>query len=231
MISACSAFAAKVTVPLGNAAPKSAASAGGAPVPLTFHATLLLPVVTPLRLSVNTNAVVPLSPSASAALVASGCTIPMAVSSLRIVPDAVPAPASEAPLSPSRLTTNPSSNSTCASPFTFTLIVLLTSFAPNDTVPLGSVPDAKSVASAGLSPEPTTAHFAVLDPLSTPVRLTVNRYAVVAPLAPSALSAEVAAIDRFVSSLRIVPLALAAVITPLVGADSVTANPSSPSAV
>ena len=62
--------AAKLTVPPGRLPPKSAASAGLAPLPATAQATLPLPAVPPPRVTVKVKAVVPLLPSGLSALVA-----------------------------------------------------------------------------------------------------------------------------------------------------------------
>ncbi len=55
--------AAKPTVPDGRTPPKSAASAGLSPDPETAQAILLLPDVSPLRVTTNVNGVRSLSPS------------------------------------------------------------------------------------------------------------------------------------------------------------------------
>ena len=183
------------------------ASAGKDPEPLTAQAAVLVPLVTPLRLTRKVKGVEAELPSRRAAL--SG-VIARLVSSLRIVPLAVAAGSIVAPRGLLRVTLKPSSSSVALSPRTLTVIVRLVSFGPKETVPVGSPAATKSAASAGLVPLPLTAQLTLLLPLSTPVRLMVNRNVVVLPLAPSNLSASVAAIERLVSSLRIVPLALRA---------------------
>ena len=55
--------AAKVIVPLGNVPPKSAASAGVPPRPLTVKSADASPLVSPVRVTVKVNGVVPLFPS------------------------------------------------------------------------------------------------------------------------------------------------------------------------
>ncbi len=111
-----------------------------------------MPAVSPVRVSVNVNAVLPALPSG---LVASAAAIVNTVSSLAIVPPAV-AVASWAPsVASDSVTEKLSSGSTAVSPRTLTMIVLLASPAAKLTVPSGSVPP-KSAASAAFVPLPAT---------------------------------------------------------------------------
>jgi len=61
-------LAAKVTVPVGNVPPKSAALAGLAPVPVTAHLTVFIPVVLPERVTLKVKALLPELPSVCTAL-------------------------------------------------------------------------------------------------------------------------------------------------------------------
>ena len=72
-----------------------------------------------------------------------------------------------------------------------TVITLLVSVGAKPTAPLGSPPSAKSAALAGLAPLPATAQLALVDPLVSPVRVTVNVNGVL-PAFPSGLFASVA---------------------------------------
>ena len=56
-------LAAKVTIPDGKVPPKSAASAGLLPVPVTAQLTLFVPVVKPDRVTVKVKALFPEFPS------------------------------------------------------------------------------------------------------------------------------------------------------------------------
>ncbi len=110
--------AAKFTVPEGNAVPKSAATAGFVPLPVTANFTLPAPEVAPLRVTVNVNGLVAVLPSA---LVASATAIAKAESSFVIVPMAVMVPR-EAPVGFESVTSKVSVGSTVVSPAT--LIVM-----------------------------------------------------------------------------------------------------------
>ena len=174
----------KVTEPLGKLPPKSIALTTLEPLPgLTVHCTVLAPVITPLRWITKLKGVVPLCPSLR---MASSAVIARLVSSLRIVPLAESVGSIVAPSGVPSVTVNSSSSSASLSPRTPTLIVRLVWPGAKVTVPLGSTPPLKSVAAAEAEPEPATAQLAVLVPVVTPVRLTVNRKEVVEPLAPSA---------------------------------------------
>ena len=75
--------AAKLTVPLGSTLPtKSEADAGLAPLPVSDQATLCVASVSPVRVIVKVNGIVPDWPSALSALAVAST----ARSSLRIVP-------------------------------------------------------------------------------------------------------------------------------------------------
>ena len=78
--------AAKLSVPLGSAPPKSAALAGLTPLPVTAQLTLVAPVVGPLRVTVNVYGVSPEFPSnltASAAAIANdGAMVPLPITML-----------------------------------------------------------------------------------------------------------------------------------------------------
>ncbi len=113
----------------------------------------MVPVVKPVRVTVNVNAVLPVFPSA---LAASAAAIARAVSSLTIVPEAAGIVIWPPPEALERVTEKPSSRSTALSPLTVTETVLLVSPAAKLTIPLGSVPP-KSAASAGWEPVPVTA--------------------------------------------------------------------------
>src|SRR5262245_26810601 len=81
--------AAKLTGPVGNAAPKSAAVAGLLPLPVTASLSVDAAVVLLLRVTVRVNGVLPLLPSFRLAVAAA---IDSEVSSLRMVPMAVAVP-------------------------------------------------------------------------------------------------------------------------------------------
>ena len=168
-------------------------------------------------------------PVLPSALLAEVAAIASDASSFTMVPfaDAVPIVIPEEAFD--NVTVKPLSGSTVLSPATFTVIVLLVSPIAKLTVPDGSAAPTKSVASAGFVPLPVTAHFAVLACETFPARVTVKVNAVL-PVLPSALLAEVAAIDSDASSFRIVPLADAVPITaPAEAFDSVTVKSSSAS--
>ena len=149
---------------------------------------MLVPVVSPLRVTVKVKGVLPLLPSA---LFAESAAMAISESSLRIVPVAVavvmvyPAEGVES------VTVKPSSGSIVESPRTLTVIVVLVSPAAKLTVPVGSAPPAKS---AAVTPLPLTAQLAVLVPVVSPLRVTVKVKGV-APALPSALFAEAAVIE------------------------------------
>ena len=75
------------------------------------------------------------------------------------------------------------------------MIVFVDSFAANDTVPDGSTDSTKSAALAWLAPLPVTAQKTLDAAARSPARVTVNVNGVVPAAVPSALSADVAAID------------------------------------
>jgi hypothetical protein len=85
------------------------------------------------------------------------------------------------------------------SAFISTVTVLLVSPAAKLTVPVGSAPPTKSLADAGLVPEPITAQLAVLVCATYPERVTVKVNGVL-PVLPSDLTADAAAIAREASS-------------------------------
>ncbi len=115
--------------------------------------TVVVPVVKPIRVTVNVNGVLPEFPSP---LAASAAAIARSVSSFRMVPPADGLVICASPDAFDSVTEKPSSGSTAVSPLTFTVMVLLISPAAKLTVPLGSVPP-KSAALAGLTPLPVTA--------------------------------------------------------------------------
>ena len=123
---------------------------------------------------------------------------------------------------------NASSVSWIVSPNTLTVMTFEVSPAAKFTVPEGRNPSAKS---APVTAAPETDQSAVLAEARSPLRVTVKVKGVV-PDWPSAMSAEVAATDRLMSSLRIVALAAAVpIVAPALGFDRVTVNPSSASSV
>src|SRR6478609_12044122 len=224
--------AAKLTVPVGKAAPvKSAAFAGLALLPVTAKAAVEAPVVLPVRVTVKVKAVLPLLPSFRLALTAAiDSDGPTAASSLTMVPVAVAVPMVVPELGFDRVTLNPSLGSTVVSAATFTVMVLLVSPAAKLTVPVGKAAPVKSAAFAGLAPLPVTAKAAVDAPAVLPVRVTVKVKAVL-PLLPSFRLAFAAAIDSdgptAPSSLTMVPVAVAVpMVVPELGFDRVTLNPS-----
>ena len=183
---------AKLTVPVGSAAPtKSAASAAFAPLPVTAQSAEPAWLVSPERVTVKVNAVLPLLPSA---LLADAAAIASDASSFRIVPDAAAVPIVVPAEALERVTVKPLSGSTVLSPATLTVMVLLVSPAAKLTVPEGSAPPVKSVASAAFAPLPVTAQSAEPAWLVSPERVTVKVNAVL-PLLPSALLADAAAIE------------------------------------
>ena len=76
------------------------------------------------------------------------------------------------PVGLDRVTVKPLSCSTLVSPATSMLIVLDVSPAAKDTVPEGRMEPVKSAATAGLVPDPLTAHSADELPEVSPWRLT-----------------------------------------------------------
>ena len=120
-------------------------------------------------------------------------------SSFRIEP-IVLAVAIVAAVAPDSVTVNPSSASTAVSPETLSMIVWgVVSPAAKLTVPLGSMPFAKSAALAGLAPLPVTAQFTLAAAVVSPERVTVKVKDLV-PSLPSVWLALVAAIDRLEGS-------------------------------
>ena len=119
------------------------------------------PVVTPERVTVKVNGVLPLLPSANDAL--SGLIASAVGSSLRMVPmaDAV---VIAAPVGADSVTVNCSFGSTVVSPATLTVMVLLVCPAAKLTVPEGSTPPVKSAALAGAPPLPVTAQWRAARP-------------------------------------------------------------------
>ncbi|MFM5957229.1 MAG: hypothetical protein ACKOQ2_08695, partial [Dolichospermum sp.] len=84
----------------------------------------------------------------------------------------------------------------------------------NQTVVEGKTPPTKSLASAGLVPEPVTAQLTLLAPVVLTARVTVKVKALL-PLFPSvwlALVAAIAKVGTATSSFWIVPIAVAVVI-------------------
>ena len=149
----------KLTMPLGSALPvKSLAVAGLAPEPETAQLAVCATDVSPDLVTVKVNAVLPDCPSS---LVASAAAMASEASSLRIVPVAVAVPVTAPELGLVSETVNPSLASTLVSPETGMVTVLLVSPAPKLTMPLGSALPLKSLAEAGLAPEPVTAQLAV----------------------------------------------------------------------
>jgi microcompartment protein CcmL/EutN len=188
--------AAKLTVPLGSAPPtKSEADAGLAPLPVSDQDTLFAEPVSPVRVTVNVNGVVPDWPSALLALAAAIDSVGGPASSLRIVPRADAVPSVVPALGFDSVTVNPSSDSTTVSPETLSVIVFDVSPAAKLTVPLGSAPPTKSEADAGLAPLPVSDQDTLFAEPVSPVRVTVNVNGVV-PDWPSALSAASAEIAK-----------------------------------
>ena len=195
--------AAKLTVPEGRTPPTKSAPLTVAPP--TVHIALCATEVSPVRVTVKVNAVVPDWPSTLSALVAVIVKAASVASSLRMVPNAV-AVASVAPvLGFDNLTLKASLASCVVSPATLTVMIFDVSPAAKLTVPEGRTPPTKS---APLTVAPPTVHTALCATEVSPVRVTVKVNAVV-PDWPSTLSALVAAIDRDASSLWIVPDAAA----------------------
>ena len=100
--------------------PKSAASAGFVPVPVTVKVAELTPVVSPLRVTVKVKAVFPEFPSFLRASVAAIAKVGGATSSLTIVPVAI-AVVIVALVGLLSVTANVSSSSTVVSPVTLTV--------------------------------------------------------------------------------------------------------------
>ncbi len=96
-------------------------------------------------------------------------------------------------------------------------------------MPVGRVPP-KSVAFAWLVPDPVTAQLALLLTLISPVRIIVKVKAFM-PAFPSVWVALVEAITSAVSSLVMIPVAVAVIIVALVGLERVTVSSSSGSTV
>ena len=110
--------------------------------------------ISPERVTVKVNAVVPALPSFCTALVAAMARL--VASSFRMVPLAVavvmvPADGLE------RVTVKPLSGSTTLSALTLTVMIAVATPAAKETGPLGSTPPEKSAGSAGLPPDPVTA--------------------------------------------------------------------------
>jgi ABC-type uncharacterized transport system permease subunit len=215
----------KLTVPVAKVPPKSAASAGDPLLPVTAYVAVVAPLVSPLRVTVNVKAVVLLFPSGFAAEVAAIANV--VASSFWIVPLAAAVVIVAGALGLLKVTVNPSSGSITPSPVTAIVMTFVVSPAAKLTVPVGRVPP-KSAASAGAPLLPVTAYVAVVVPLVSPLRVTVNVKAVVL-LFPSGFVADVAAIANVVaSSFWIVPVAAAVVIVAgELGLLNVTENPSS----
>src|SRR4051794_16408123 len=161
--------AAKLMLPEGSTPPaKSAALAGLVPEPATVQAVLAAPVVSPVRVTVKVKGVVvPAAPSALLALAAAidNCAPVMVVSSLVMVPVALAVPRVAPVEGLESLTVKPSFGSTVLSPATLTVMVLLVSPAAKLTLPVGSTLPAKSVALAGLVPEPATVQAVLAAPV------------------------------------------------------------------
>jgi hypothetical protein len=141
------------------------------PLPVTAHVALDVPLVSPLRVTVNVKAVLPLFPSNWSA---DPAAIDRPASSFRIVPVADDVPSVVPALGFDSVTVNPSSDSYVVSPATLTVTVLLVSPAAKLTVPLGKNPPTKSEPDAAFEPLPATVHVALDEPLVSPLRVTVN---------------------------------------------------------
>ena len=182
-----------------------------APVPVTTQSTAVAPPVAPDRVTVKVKGVGPALPSSRLALVAA---MAREASSLMIVPVAVDETI-DPPVALESRTTKSSSASTARSPATLTVTSLVVSPTANVRLPVGRTLPAKSSAVAVLGRPPTTAQSTEVMPVVGPLLVTVNVNGVESEL-PSALLALVAAMAReetaAVSSLRIVPDAVAVVI-------------------
>ena len=114
---------ANVTVPLWPPS-KSTPLAGLVPLPLTAHATLLTPLIAPVRFTTKRNGVLPLLPSAFTASATAGCAMAMLTSSLKIVPLALLAAGSSVlPLGDDSVTMKVLSASSVVSPAPLTVMV------------------------------------------------------------------------------------------------------------
>ena len=151
-------------------------------------------VVLPVRLTVKVKGVVPLLPSALTEAAAEIDTVCVTPSSSRMVPMAEPVPIVRPAVGFCSVTVNCSLASTSVSPATRTVTNFDVSPAANDSVPPFSAPAAKSERLAPLAPEPTIDQETLCGPEVSPDRVTVKVNGVV-PLLPSALSADVAAIE------------------------------------
>ncbi len=157
---------------------------------------------------------------------------PLAASSLLMTPVAVAVP-NTAPVAPESVTVKLSSGSTVVSPTTLTVMTFEVSPAAKLTEPDGAAPPWKSLALAGLVPEPLTDQATLEVPLVSPDRVTVKAKAVV-PLFPSGCVTVVGESDSVgaeggvpPSSFWISPVALPAATWALAGLDRETVNPSS----
>ena len=207
---------------------KSASLAAFAPVPVNTQSTVVAPPVAPDRVTVKVKGVGPALPSSRLALVAA---MAREASSLMIVPVAEDVTI-DPPVALESRATKSSSASTARSPATLMVTSLVVSPTANVRLPVGRTLPAKSSAVAVLGRPPMTAQSTEVTPAVGPLLVTVNVNGVESAL-PSALLALVAAMAReataAVSSLIIVPDAVAVVIDAPVALDRLMVNASSAS--
>ncbi len=175
------------TCPAGSCPPiKSAPLAAvieATPPPVTAQSAPAVPAVSPVRVTVKVNAVLPLLPSAFSALTGAIASAPVPrVSSFQIRAVARTVPIVTPAGGPDRVTVKLSIGSTTPSPATATVTTLLVSPGARLTVPEGSAPPTKSVPlTAPVLPmlPGVTVQFALAGPVVPPLRVTTKVKSVV----------------------------------------------------